>query len=67
MTYKMSDLEGKPTFWLYKIESFIYIKSYIVHLTRDDRPGIFTLRFRQLPYLEEVARKYVDIFIKKKL
>ena len=35
-TYQMSHLEGKPTFWLYKVESFLYVKSYIVHLTRDD-------------------------------
>lgn len=63
----MSDLKDKPTFWLYKVESFLYIKSYIVHCKRDGQHGISTLRFRQIPYLEEVAKKYVDIFIKKKL
>lgn len=66
-TYEMSGLEGKPKFWLYKIDSFLFVKSYIIHITRDDQPGIYTLRFRRLPTPEEVANKYIDIFIKKKL
>ena len=66
-TYEMSGLEGKPKFWLHKIDSFLFVKSYIVHITRDDQPGIYTLRFRRIPTLEEVANKYIDIFIKKKL
>ena len=66
-TYEMSGLEGKPNFWLYKIDSFLFVKSYIVHITRDDQPGISTWRFRQIPTIEEVANKYIDIFIKKKL
>ena len=66
-TYEMSGLKGKPKFWLYKIESFLYIKSYVVHIVRDGKPGISTLRFRRLPTPEEVANKYIDIFIKKKL
>lgn len=66
-TYQMSELKGKPKFWLYKIDSFLYVKSYMVHITRDDQPGISTLRFRQIPTLEEVANKYIDIFIKKKI
>lgn len=65
--YEMSGLEGKPKFWLYKIESFLYIKSCVVHITRDGQPGISTLRFGQIPTPEEVANKYIDIFIKKKL
>ena len=56
-TYEMSGLEGKPKFWLYKIDSFLFVKSYIVHITRDDQPGISTLRFRQIPMSEEVANK----------
>lgn len=66
-TYEMSGLEGRPKFWLYKVDSFLHIKSYIVHIEREDKPGIFTLRFRQIPTPEEVANKYIDIFIKKKL
>ena len=66
-TYEMSGLEGKPKFWLYKIESFCFMQSYIVHIVREDKPGISTLRFRQIPTPEEVANKYIDIFIKKKL
>lgn len=65
-TYEMSGLEGKPKFWLHKVDSFLFVKSYIVHIVRDDKPGISTLRFRQLPTLEEIANKYIDIFIKNK-
>lgn len=65
-TYEMSGLEGRPKFWLYKVESFLFVKSYIVHIVRDDKPGISTLRFRQIPTPEEVTNKYIDIFIKKK-
>ena len=66
-TYEMSGLEGQPKFWLYKVDSFLFVKSYIVHIVREDKPGISTLRFRQIPTPEEVANKYIDIFIKKKL
>jgi hypothetical protein len=66
-TYEMSGLEGRPKFWLYKIESFLFMQSCIVHIVREDKPGISTLRFRQIPTPEEVANKYIDIFIKKKL
>ena len=66
-TYEMSGLEGKPKFWLYKIDSFLFVKSYVVHIIREDQTGISTLRFRQLPTIEEVANKYIDVFIKKKL
>ena len=66
-TYEMSGLEGRPKFWLHKVDSFLFVKSYIVHITRDDQPGISTLRFGHIPTPEEVANKYIDIFIKKKL
>ena len=66
-TYEMSGLVGRPKFWLHKVDSFLFVKNYIVHIIRDDQPGILTLRFRHIPTPEEVANKYIDIFIKKKL
>ena len=64
--YELPYIDGKPVFWLHTIESFLYRKSYVVHLTIADKPGISTLRFYTYPSEEDVMRLYIDRYIKNK-
>lgn len=64
--YELPYIEGKPVFWLYTIESFLYRKSYVVHLTMDNKSGISTLRFSTHPSEDDVMRLYIDRYIKHK-
>lgn len=64
--YELPYIEGKPVFWLHTIESFLYRKSYVVHLTITDKPGISTLRFSTHPSEDDVMRLYIDRYIKHK-
>ena len=64
--YELPYIEGKPVFWLYTIETFLYHKSYVVHLTIDGKPGISTLRFHTHPSEDDVMMLYIDRYIKNK-
>lgn len=64
--YELPYIEGKPVFWLHTIESFLYCKSYVVHLTIEGKPGISSLRFSTHPSEYDVMKLYIDRYIKNK-
>lgn len=64
-TYEIRDQIGSVlSVQLYKIESFLRQKSYVIHI-QGNFPGIRTLRFRHLPSLDDVLHKYIKFYIKK--
>lgn len=66
-TYKIKDQIGSIlSVQLYKIESFLWQKSYIIHI-QGNFPGIRTLRFKHLPSLDDVLHKYIKFYIIKKI
>ena len=67
ITYKLI-IEGVYCeFYLRNIESFLWNKSYVVLLKRDDEKCYHTFRFRRQPSYYDVEDMYIRRYIKKEL
>jgi hypothetical protein len=65
-TYQIYNIEGQPIYWLHKVESFMWQKSYVVLLQIEGENCYHTLRFRHHPTGNDVANLYIDRYLKKK-
>lgn len=65
-TYQIYNVEGEPIYWLHKVESFMWQKSYVVLLQIKGEHYYRTLRFRRHPTGNDVANLYIDRYLKKK-
>lgn len=67
VTYKLIVDETYCEFHLYNIETFLWNKSYVVHLKRDGENCYHTFRFRRHPSYYDVEDMYIRRYIKKEL
>jgi hypothetical protein len=65
-TYQIYNVEGEPIYWLHKVETFMWQKSYVVLLQIKGEHCYHTLRFRHHPTGNDVADLYIDRYLKKK-
>ena len=65
-TYYNYGAYGNLKFWLDKIESFLWIKSYVVLLQIGDETCYHTFRFKKHPSTNDVLNKYYERYIEKK-
>ena len=65
-TYQIYNVEGEPIYWLHKVETFMWQKSYVVLLQIKGEHCYHTLRFRYHPTGNDVADLYIDRYLKKK-
>lgn len=67
ITYKLLVDGVYCEFYLYNVESFMWRKSYVIHLKRDGENSYHTFRFSHQPLYFEVEDMYIRRYIKHEL